>query len=770
MNTKSIYEILYDSLTPEGRLPKDFILSIEAPVPNELQFMPGAKDGIGMFAFESPQTKRAAKKIVKLLKRDWKKRSDSQVKIAALLRKHGTFLIDPVFCRALRDNIRNLSMEDIKAYACRLAFASADEDLVKLGIALFGLVDLTQEKDIIDKLLVLALYGEFTLYAAVVFANMENGNDLLFTIAQKVDGWGKIQVVTRLEARSAEIREWILRHGCETGFMDSYLGLTCARKGNLIEILRGEALDDALFDSIGIIIVALLEGDPVDGFSDYEYGSEALLRYLQFAAKQAVTVAHLWRIMHVLLLIDQSGIENREALQELCENIINRPVWQDLLFKILENPNHAEFHFAIHAASRLELDIMAPVFEAILKDPIKHGTYAHLLYGHPEYLSQLVDLYEAILPLEEMASGMGDYLFADTLRQEHWCLSYMVHGLGDYPGMGRRLVQTALRSPVVRERNFACQVLQSWEEQMGEPLGDLWPELFSLLGEIAPTEVNFETKTEMYKLLGKRPPLAPGTYKRVLLVIPQILLVAVTLFLFFRLWNSGGVHVWGADMARAVLEGYLVWHREIFHLSVIAVLVVLVGNVLLIRFGRAKGLLVMKHLAFALAGFILVLSVVIVVNVSTPTRAVQDDIRAIARHERDSALQRNAVEQLALESLQTRIIQNRISTRHIGTIVVPISADQAMTRLSHMPGPSSAIHPTAWPWVIHRVSLNEAPYAVYFSRALAGELEQLVRNGTEDEQLFEIRYTPNLRLVLTFRLIDPLAEERRLEIPDFFWR
>lgn len=741
--------MLYDSFTPEGKLPKDFILSIEAPKPNKLQFTPGAKDGIGMFTFRSAPRKRAAKKIVKLLKHDWKKHADSQAEIAILLRTCNAFSILELVLSLLRDDLQNLSMEQIKAYACRLAFESIDEDLVKLGIALLGLLDLTYEEDIIDKLLVLALYSEFTFYATLVLGRTRNGNDLLFAIAQKAEGWGKIHAVGRLEPRSEEIREWILRHGCENSIVDSYLAWTCATKGNLIGALRRDVLDDALFDSISILIAALLDADLVAGLESYEHGKEALLRYLQFADKQAVTAAHLWHIMTVLLFLDTSGLAKAEELRALCERIIDQSAWRDLIFKTLEDPDNEQFLLAANAAVRLKLDIANPVFEAILQDPIQHSGYLHFLYGNPEYLSQLVDLYETILPLDELATGMGDYLFADTLRQEHLCLDSILFGLRDYPGMGERLVQTALRSPVVRERYGACQVLQSWEDLMGESLEELWPETFSLLTGIAPREVNFETKAEMRKLLGKRALVSPGAYKRFLLIIPQILLVAATLFAFFRLWHSGDVHFIGADTALAALEGYLAWHREIFHLSVVAVLVVLIGNMLIIWFGRAKWLLAMKHLAFALAGVVLILVVVIIVSVSTPTREVQDDIRAIAWDEEyDPTLSWTDPERLARTWFQTHMDMPLIRTE-----VVRIRPGQNLL-FTHLPAPPSVIHPPVMPWVVHRVLLEEAPYVIYFPRVFIRELELLLQDRTEDAQAVEVRYTPNLRLVLEVRLME----------------
>jgi len=58
---------------------------------------------------------------------------------------------------------KKFDIENLFDYACQFAFQSTDEELVKLGIGLLGLFDLSNDDKIIDKLLVLALYEEFTL-------------------------------------------------------------------------------------------------------------------------------------------------------------------------------------------------------------------------------------------------------------------------------------------------------------------------------------------------------------------------------------------------------------------------------------------------------------------------------------------------------------------------------------------------------------------------------------------------------------------------------
>lgn len=502
MSAQSIYGAICESLNSEGKLPNDFSLPFNKTSPNQLRFIPGAKDGIGIFHFGVKSSEEVSKKIVKLLKNDWKKGSiSSQNEIAELLRECSTLsVIDPIL-DSIRQDRKGIDIDNLFDFACRLAFQSSDEELVKLGIGLLGLLDLSNKQDIIDKLLVLALYEEFTLYVIVAFSNYQNGNDLLFKIAQKVDGWGKIHAVERLEPTSDEIREWILRKGCANAVMNAYLGLECANKGNLIGALHQDTIDNELFEGISVIIDALLDEGPVEGISAYEHAEEALQHYLQIASEHIETITQFWRILNLQSWLISAQIANRDELLKICDDIINIEVWRKMVLEILNNPDDKQFFYASHVASRLNMDVSELIFKAIKQNPVEHCVYISIVYKNPEYANELTKIYEEILPLDDMATGMGDFLFAESLAHEHNCLDFVLQELKNYPKMGEKLVQTALKSPVTRERNRACNVMEEWCKILNQNLQTVSPDLFSLLKEIADIEVNPDTKNIMKKLL-----------------------------------------------------------------------------------------------------------------------------------------------------------------------------------------------------------------------------------------------------------------------------
>lgn len=516
MKKQSIYEILLENRTADGRLPQSFSLPCGEKPLNELRFMPGARDGIGIFHTNTGSPDEAAEEMVRLLKEIWNVRKPTPVtklfsgkhhlnhakdRIDALVREHGTLaVIDPVL-DAIRKNHSGVDIHSMIQYAAGQAFESSEAEFVKLGIALLGLLDLTNSEEIVDKLLVLALYEEFTLFAAVALLNCENSNKLLFEMAQKVSGWGKIHVVQRLQADTDEIKDWILRRGCENSIMDAYLGLECADKGDLIAVLRRGGLDEELFEGVSIIINALLDEGPVSGISEYEHARGALLLYLQIAEHNAVTIKHLWYVLNVQSWLEHSEAADKEELQRICETIISRENWQDVIQTIMAEPEDDQFFFAVNTAGRLGMDISAQLFAAVKSSPLKHYGYISQLYGNPEYAKELTALYETTLPLDQMEKGMGDYLFAPAYTQEHHCLNFILQELAGYPGMGEGLICNALASPVTWLRHGAMKAMEEWCQITGTGLDEISEALYTMVNTVLPTEIKSDYKERMEKLV-----------------------------------------------------------------------------------------------------------------------------------------------------------------------------------------------------------------------------------------------------------------------------
>ena len=180
---------------------------------------------------------------------------------------------------------------------------AAHRNVVKFGIALLGLF---RNEHVKDLLLAIGRHEEFTLYAAVAIQNgMENANDVLFELAKRVHGWGKIHIVERRQPNRPEIRDWLLRHGCRNSVMNEYLACICARNGDLRQALSADPIDDELFQGATDIIEALINGGPAEDIDDYEHAPQALADYVRLADVMSVTVNHLAVLIRIRDFLEQ---------------------------------------------------------------------------------------------------------------------------------------------------------------------------------------------------------------------------------------------------------------------------------------------------------------------------------------------------------------------------------------------------------------------------------------------------------------------------------
>ncbi len=496
MKAQSIYRTICENITPEGRLPQGFLIADKDAQPGKICFAPGAKDGIGLFHKEH-HLDRVSVKIVQYMK------TGSYAYIAGLLRMYRTLqVIDPVI-KHIQSNHEAFDARQVIDFAFELVFESMEIEPVKFGIALLGMFDFSGEPQIVNAVMALALYDEFTLFSLVALKNWEDGNVHQFFIAQRVQGWGKVHAVELLKADTEEIRDWILRYGCKNHVMDAYLGLTCAIKGNLIEALRMDVMDSGLFDGICVIIDALLVEGPVAGINDYEHAEDALRLYLQSATKHAATLKHLWHVLNVRDWLTNAQNGYKEELLVLCACIAGMPRWHGLIKDAVAQGEEEMLFCAVDSAKRLQMDISALLIKTVMKKPVECSAYISMLYGRAEYAKRLTATYEKTLPLTEMATGMGDDHFAAELQREHQCLEHVLAELGPYPNMGAKLLEAALQSPVVRERSMALSVLEKWSEDLWVSVWHISPSVGGVLKRIALEEVDEELRMRMVKLLSK---------------------------------------------------------------------------------------------------------------------------------------------------------------------------------------------------------------------------------------------------------------------------
>lgn len=364
---------------------------------------------------------------------------------------------------------------------------AADRNVLKFGIALLGLY---RNDKVRDLLMTLGSHDEFTLYAAVALKNgSDDGNDALFELAQRVNGWGKIHLVERLEPTTQQIRDWLLREGCANSITNEYLAYTCAVKGELHEVLAAETVDAELFEGASVIVQALLSGGPAEDIDDYGHAPQVIADYVRHAGTMCASAMQLSVVLDIRAFLDPEDEKwearfangwteaGRVACMQVCETLLADPKWTRVVMEAVSQSEsgsvdpsdsrkgraRVEHFYGVACARKLGLDVWEMLFGQLAVEPLDSSLYYDLMRTDDgDRVRRVVDFAEAHLPLREIAAGPADERGLGPGFKPHMCLDMIVQSLDAHEGVGRRLIAAALMSPVVRNRNMALSVLEAW--------------------------------------------------------------------------------------------------------------------------------------------------------------------------------------------------------------------------------------------------------------------------------------------------------------------
>lgn len=162
-------------------------------------------------------------------------------------------------------------------FAQDLATKTDNRNAVKYGIAILGLCN---NRSVLDNIKTLGLHDEFTVYSTVAIMHLSvNVEQDLWELAQKVNGWGRIQLVDRLARLELNdlIKDWLIFEGYKNNIMYEYLAYTCATYGELHKKLERKEVEKKLFKSASDIIEALIvENSPAEDIACYSFASQVI--------------------------------------------------------------------------------------------------------------------------------------------------------------------------------------------------------------------------------------------------------------------------------------------------------------------------------------------------------------------------------------------------------------------------------------------------------------------------------------------------------------
>ncbi|HVK20590.1 MAG TPA: hypothetical protein VM677_04455, partial [Actinokineospora sp.] len=199
-----------------------------------------------------------------------------------------------------------------------------------------------------------------------------------------------------------------------------------------------------------------------EDIGDYPDGPIAIGLLVGQLAERASTLRHF-------LVVDEieSYFADSDESAATCREIKGRALWPAPAAEGLRSPDAVTFYQADRAARLLGVDTFAEHWARVVADPLEANWSIVMELATDETIDEIVSFADRALPLAEIAAGPADLLGLGPEFQAHRALGFTMRDLGRFPGRGWPLIDTALRSPVVNNRNMALNAIEAW----GRP----WP-------------------------------------------------------------------------------------------------------------------------------------------------------------------------------------------------------------------------------------------------------------------------------------------------------
>lgn len=503
-NQLSIFEYIDSNLQKNGTLPKDFNLDDYIISDEAKNFEPGALDGITYFHAKMAPDQKAIRKLKEILKGlEISDVKDAYNKIEDFFNKNPMIRtlnnIDPIL-KYISTHKEEINVNALFKLAATLLLLSKNVETVKFAISIFSMINIEHDADIIEIIEKLAVYDEFTLYCTYVIKKLKNNNDIIFSLAKKVDGWGKIYLVSNLKAQNNEIKEWMITDGCYNTVSNSYLALYIAKSVNLEDVLLWNDLTVEEFVGINEIMDGLINEDDFKGISFFKRYNIIFMRYLAIFEKMA-NVMYFYDIPIKIYtyLKDKNEMNDLITKKKIIDIFESRKTF--LILKEAINGGFKEdFKLAIEVLNfDSRIDLAKDVFIKFQENPMEYNFCIEYLFQNPNYKNMAIEILRDSVDLKKHYKDPKPIINTDDEYSNN--LASILQIIKYYPFELEDFVIAGLKSETMYPRIAAINAIMEWLMLTKINIKEINPKLLKAIEELQQKEVIKNYKEKLDKIL-----------------------------------------------------------------------------------------------------------------------------------------------------------------------------------------------------------------------------------------------------------------------------
>ena len=287
-----------------------------------------------------------------------------------------TLIYDDAFNVDLGDDEYDLIFIDAaKAQNIRF-FEKFESNLIRGGyiitdnLKFHGLVE--KDEDEIKIYCTFGLADEFGIFVATGLKRLDR-EDLIFSLAKRTKGWGRIAYVERLTVYSEEVRKWLLFEGYKCDIGIDHIVLECLEKGDLLGYIKENGWSEELYKASADMINAFC-GISKANFSDYKDSKELVTIFVKESKNQKMNLESFSKLCDLIFFIkdldkeeDEEKTFSDEEREELLDIIRHIAFEKGIDWDSLVRINPFSYH-ARNIAKTLGFDIWEDMYQKAKND------------------------------------------------------------------------------------------------------------------------------------------------------------------------------------------------------------------------------------------------------------------------------------------------------------------------------------------------------------------------------------------------------------------
>lgn len=506
---ENILNYIERNIRKNGTLDYDFSLNKYKSNHSSLLFADGAEDGIMYFHTQIAPDEEVINEIIDMIY-DIKTQNDIDIvaeKLDKYIRENDVKLfpnIDEIL-NIIREDQGKLQINLMLLFIIKITCETTNVELVKLGLSLLSLVNISDDQDLLRLVQIFALCDEFTLYANFVLDSIENSNDIRYMLIKKVNGWGKIHLLLSLKPENENIREWLICNGCQNSVGIFYTAYVVAKLIDLEDVLAREELSDEEFNGVNIIMSGLLDtSSPLKTLSGLNNYLEIANNYINQFEKRINNIEYYDVPIMLIKFIDedQEHIKDGEKIKQRIIDLLNTTKVKSVVEKGIASSDEEIARKALYVIEEIGFkDLYDDIYRWYKKDPFSKHYYLETLLESEVYKDKAIKLLEEI-PDEFFEDNYSDpEPIMNSKNPYYQNLLSNIQLLYEYPLVGNKIIVAGLKSKLMYPRNAALKAIFNWMKIKGIMFTSLPKEIKAAVKELQKKEMIKSYKEQLNAFL-----------------------------------------------------------------------------------------------------------------------------------------------------------------------------------------------------------------------------------------------------------------------------